>query len=377
MDPRYQVFVSSTYVDLLEERQAALKAILEIGQMPAGMELFPASDDSAWDLIKDVIDSSDYYVLIIGGRYGSLDEDGLGFTEKEYDYAVSVGKPVIALLHHNPDELERARTETDPMAWERLRAFRDKVEKKHTRVGWNSPDDLKSKVIVGLTSAMKRTPAVGWVRADQLPSEATVADVLRLRNRVTELESAIERERISPPEGADEFEHGDDPHEIRVSMKVHRDKYDYDGVDHSVIIRTTWNGIFGAIAPTLINEASDEDVRSSLRSFCFEQAIEMIKHIKYHELGTISISPRSEDTCIVQLRVLGLIKESARPRAIRDTATYWALSPYGDHLMTQLRAIRRSPRNADIPAGETGSDTIDPPTRSRAAKSAGSSKDAT
>ena len=66
-----------------------LKAILEIDQMPAGMELFPATDDSAWQLIRDIIDSSDYYILIIGGRYGSRDEAGLSYTEKEYDYAAA------------------------------------------------------------------------------------------------------------------------------------------------------------------------------------------------------------------------------------------------------------------------------------------------
>jgi len=68
MDKRYQVFVSSTFTDLKDERQGVLRAILELDHMPAGMELFPATDASAWQLIKDVIDASDYYVLIVGGR---------------------------------------------------------------------------------------------------------------------------------------------------------------------------------------------------------------------------------------------------------------------------------------------------------------------
>ncbi len=92
-DKRYQIFISSTFRDLVAERQAVLKAILELDHMPAGMELFPAGDDSAWQLITDVIDASDYYVVIVGGRYGSLDAAGIGFTEKEYDYAFSAKKP--------------------------------------------------------------------------------------------------------------------------------------------------------------------------------------------------------------------------------------------------------------------------------------------
>jgi Domain of unknown function (DUF4062) len=44
------------------------------------MELFPAADDDTLTLIKSVIDDSDYYVIILGGRYGTrygtLDKQG-------------------------------------------------------------------------------------------------------------------------------------------------------------------------------------------------------------------------------------------------------------------------------------------------------------
>lgn len=184
MEKRYQIFISSTFVDLKDERQEVLKAILELDHMPAGMELFPATDDSAWQLITDVIDNSDYYVLIVGGRYGSLDEAGLGFTEKEYEHARHTNKPVIPLLHENPDNLPRDKTETDTQAWEKLKNFRAKVEKHHTCVYWRNSDDLKAKVIIGLTAVTKRHPAVGWVRADKIPTEATISEVLSLKNRI-------------------------------------------------------------------------------------------------------------------------------------------------------------------------------------------------
>ncbi len=41
LDKRYQVFVSSTFSDLEEERQEVMQALLELDCMPAGMELFP------------------------------------------------------------------------------------------------------------------------------------------------------------------------------------------------------------------------------------------------------------------------------------------------------------------------------------------------
>src|ERR1700683_1236401 len=103
---RYQIFVSSTYLDLIEERQAVTAALLQLNAFPSGMELFPAADDDAWTLIKRVIDEADYYLLIVAGKYGSVDPaDGLSYTQKEYEYAVSKGKPVMAFLHADPGSI--------------------------------------------------------------------------------------------------------------------------------------------------------------------------------------------------------------------------------------------------------------------------------
>ena len=55
MDKRYQIFVSSTFTDLKQERQAVLTAILELDHMPAGMELFPGWGRVPWHLIKECL----------------------------------------------------------------------------------------------------------------------------------------------------------------------------------------------------------------------------------------------------------------------------------------------------------------------------------
>jgi hypothetical protein len=109
---RYQIFVSSTYEDLREERQQATQAILEAGCFPAGMELFPASDDTQWELIKRVIEECDYYVVILAGRYGSVGPDGLSYTEMEYDYAVEKGIPVLGFVRSNIGDIPFDNTES-------------------------------------------------------------------------------------------------------------------------------------------------------------------------------------------------------------------------------------------------------------------------
>ena len=100
--PKYQVFLSSTFRDLTKEREAVTWEILKASHIPAGMENFPATDDRGWKIIQRTIDRSDYYVLIVAGLYGSLDETGkLSWTEREYDYAKSKGIPVLAFLRED------------------------------------------------------------------------------------------------------------------------------------------------------------------------------------------------------------------------------------------------------------------------------------
>lgn len=301
------------------------------------------------ELIKDVINASDYYVLIVGGRYGSLDSEGIGFTEKEYDYALAAKKPVIPLLHQNPDNMSRDRTEEDPAAWQRLKDFRAKVEARHTCVYWTASDDLKSKVIVGLTATTKRHPATGWVRADRLPSESTLEELLALRKRVAELEAQAAADRTGPPPGTETLAQGDDHFEIAVAFKA-RDPNTYARTGYTGSIVLTWNDMFGFVAPTLINEASDSELRHAFRKCFQERALSVVsreRKLKQMELVDFSFKDSEIDTCVVQLRALGLIRESQKARSVRDTDTYWCLTAYGDYQMTRLRALRRPDHPAE------------------------------
>lgn len=344
-EKRYQIFISSTFRDLVAERQAVIKAVLELDHMPAGMELFPATDDAAWRLIQDVIDASDYYLLIVGGRYGSLDEAGIGFTEKEYDYAVEKKKPVIALLHQNPGSLPRDKTETQEAAWAKLEAFRKKVSGRHTCLFWNAADDLKAHAIVSLTSAVKRNPGIGWIRADQVPTGATLSDVLALREKVAELQRKLEEVRTNAPPGTEDLLQGEDSFRVSLEFSAKSNTNWRDDPSYSAAINPSWNEIFSGIAPAMINEASDHDLRNAFRRHFAQMATEEFQQnakLKDRELHGFRFQNHDFDTCIVQFRALGLIRESDKKRSIKDTSTYWALTPYGDRLMVQLRALRKS-----------------------------------
>lgn len=165
MNKRYQIFVSSTYADLAEERQKVFQALLELDCIPSAMELFPATDEEQWAFIKKIIEDCDYYILIIGWRYGSITAEGISYTEQEFDFAVEKGLKVIAFLHSDPIAIPRGKTDNDTNLYNKLIGFRRKVETGRLVKYWKAAGELPGLVALSLPKTMKAYPAEGWIRA--------------------------------------------------------------------------------------------------------------------------------------------------------------------------------------------------------------------
>lgn len=70
---------------------------MDAGHIPAGMELFGGAGEVI-NIIKRWIDDSDIYLLLLGGKYGSIyEEKGIGYTQWEYEYASSINKPIAII----------------------------------------------------------------------------------------------------------------------------------------------------------------------------------------------------------------------------------------------------------------------------------------
>lgn len=189
-DRRYQVFISSTYTDLREERRGVMQAVLEMDCFPAGMELFPAADDTAWEYIRKVIEESDYYIVVIGARYGSRDDSGLSFTEREYDYAVELGKPALAFLHSDPSLIPIGKADLSENDRAALEAFRAKVKRKLCD-HWSTSDELRAKVLASINRLKKSHPSGGWVRAGEIPAAQLELDLERARRELAETRAEL------------------------------------------------------------------------------------------------------------------------------------------------------------------------------------------
>jgi hypothetical protein len=205
---RLQVFVSSTYTDLREERQAAVEAILTAGHIPAGMELFTAGDQSQMAVIRQWIDASDVFLLVLGGRYGSIEPTSRkSYTHLEYDYAVERGKPLFAVVV-TEEHLDKKVKKVGKQALEtgdpqKLRDFRALVQTRMVRF-WSDPRDIKLAIHETLAEFGRRPELVGWVRGDEAANAAALADELA---RLTK-ENAQLREQLARSSGPAMAYHG-------------------------------------------------------------------------------------------------------------------------------------------------------------------------
>ena len=53
-------FFLERIIDLIEQRQKVRDTILRLQHFPVGMEMFNASDENQWNIIKETIECSDY-----------------------------------------------------------------------------------------------------------------------------------------------------------------------------------------------------------------------------------------------------------------------------------------------------------------------------
>lgn len=184
---KLQVFISSTFTDMHEERQAAVEAVLSKGHIPAGMELFTAGDESQLNVIKKWIDESDIYLLILGGRYGTIDpKSGKSYIQLEYEYAVNSKKPYFAVviteraLDIKVEKYGKTVLELNNPGL--LNEFTTTVKSKMCSF-YEDIKDIKLSIFSTLSDFEKRSELSGWISGKDIKkSEEYCDEIIKLTN---------------------------------------------------------------------------------------------------------------------------------------------------------------------------------------------------
>lgn len=337
MEKLYQVFVSSTYEDLREARDTVMEVLLESECMPAGMELFPASNEDRWSLIRRVIDGCDYYLIIVAGRYGSMNDDGISYTEAEYDYAVATKKPIMRFLYGDIQELRGRLLESDPEARQKLEGFREKLKADKICKFWSTPGELGGLVSRSLNYLKSNYPAEGWVRAGQVATPELLRENAELRESVAQLRLEIERGKAAPIDTV-LLAQGSQVASFQ-SVLRYLDSKDRPQA-RTIVVTRTWDDLFRDLGPSMVNEASESSLVAKFQSGLIRAIpVTRIPDIQT-ALGIQTTGETTFDRVKLQFMALGLIVTSQKRRAVYDTDTYWTLTDRGQAYLLSLTAIR-------------------------------------
>lgn len=321
---KYQIFVSSTYEDLKKERDQVIKAILEMGHIPVGMEMFSAADEQQWEIIKKQIDESDYYVVIVAHRYGSMDGE-VSYTEKEYDYAISKDIPVLGFVIDPEVDWQEKWRENNSTISGRLESFKTKITSRMVS-HWKNEDDLYGKCGIALMKTFNTQPRDGWVRSSQTNATEMVNEITRLSRENGEL-----RRQISEVQHAQESQHDNRVNQIIDALRLNEritfvwleGQKDWGERKEVNLLQ-----IFETIGPDMIDEASNETIANSI-------ALEF-GGISYRTDGW-SVPRNFVKRDIADMVSLDLVTTSPKRHGINDTAAYWTLTDFGKEVFSRIR----------------------------------------
>ncbi|MDR6905047.1 hypothetical protein J2X63_000733 [Agromyces sp. 3263] len=343
---KFQIFVSSTYEDLVEERDAVIKAILEMGHIPVGMEMFSAADEQQWQIIQRHIDESDYYLVIVAHRYGSV-VDGISYTRKEYEYAVASGVPALGFLIDPSASWPADRIDGDKEVRLLLDEFRGLVGQRPVGY-WKSAEDLHSKAVVALMKAFTATPREGWVRSSSSIGPEVTSELSRLSAENARLRREIEA--LNHEVDADQTKAMQQLRAV-LSGRTHDVSYRYfDSTEWetdapSVSLR--W--IFETLGPSLIPE------------YPLRKASELLAiHLKSDQSRSSTITPLNVvKEVLVELMALDLVAPSSLRHSVSDQNEYWSLTQAGtDYLRwskrRELEIKRPQTRSEETAATQDG-----------------------
>ena len=239
MNKKYQVFISSTFTDLQDERKIVYDALLDADCIPAGMECFFAEDTEQFNVIKRVIDLCDFYVLIIGGKYGTIDnKTRKSYTEMEYEYAVEKDLPILVFPIRNVDNLPDDKKENESYRIELLRDFRNKAAGHRMGGIWSNSFELKYEVLKSIGNAKTKYNRPGWIRGDEKYTYDNIDYIIK--------------ENTS----------------LRTELQKLKTDIDYDNCYSNVIESITYKNIFLTIGGGLLSFVPIEDFNELIDRLC-------------------------------------------------------------------------------------------------------------
>lgn len=243
---------------------------------------------------------------------------------------------IISFIFHDIDQLTANKIEKTEELQNKLKFFTLKAEQKHCKY-WKNSEDLGGKVSRSMIQLKKKHPSDGWIPGRFAADEKMFRKIEELRARIQELESIRAMEVNEPPIHAEGLAQGDETCSQDANLRNAR------GLTKLVSLKASWDKIFKYVGSGMIGECSE-------KAF-----LENVRLAYYHSIPTEFQKYKSYDNIVIftvifakikmQLQALGLITHGTKKRAVSDNEVYWKLTPYGEHYLIKISAVKSKKDN--------------------------------
>lgn len=335
-----KIFISTANDGLINARYELLVGLLKSGLHPVGMDIKRDNDNVSWAAVQEAIKNADYYVILLGGHYGELSPIGLSHAHREFVYAVTKKKPIMAVLHEKPHLLPDELKETSREGRVRFLDFRRLVEDKSMVCYWLRHSDLSTMLPKIVPRWMNRNPSQlqGVAEVNGYIAEPSLMqEIERLRLRVKELESELKTGSKYVQVPIEWLAKGNDKVRLGFQCQV------YVGGDcklSSLPIELTWNQLMASLGPHMGQPISEANMAQILADVIAKDALPLArqKEPEAHAVRNVTLHAESVQRIKFQLRALGFIEES---EAKTGKTPYWQLTKQGDQRTMELLVQHR------------------------------------
>lgn len=214
---------------------------------------------------------------------------------------------------------------------DRLALFKARVSKRRLVSWWSNRAELKSNIIISLSKAIGKAPAIGWVRGNTAANEDILGQVVALRNELDNLRS--ENARLN----AQLIPHVSNLAPLTDTYKVKFRFTSTRSTKHGLIRRDvvfSWDTIFAAVGPAFFKPATYDAIKFNMMSLLSER-------IPHGDSFVVNASCLA--TIKIQLVALGFLEIYEAEKVGGGVGEFLKLTELGKRTLIEITAVRAAP----------------------------------
>lgn len=286
------VYLASTAEGMELERYETERILARNNMVNVGFAYRPEASSYDWALVRQQIEKSDLFILLLGDSYGPMAPTGISFLHREFVHAQSLGKPILAFIKNTLPEKNLTEDQR------RLSGFHRVVAQQASYKLWHLRDELLSHVKNSLASQKLKGGLVS-VSAAAVVKKSTAKPIVN----ASTAPALSTKQRLARAKQV-------------VSLQIAAKVYEAGNLSREeVFLPVRLDQMLQGVLHLLRNGASEDRLRSQLEAVISRKVSDQLlkRHPKAHAVDDVRISRGQFQQILKSWESLGLVNGRGEP----------------------------------------------------------------